>query len=731
MKHAAIFAGALSAACFAAHAASILPPVSAATAIQPPGALYPIALGDLANLNLGGGRELVCGRGMAPGQGPLNNFTLSQSQTHFFCQTPSGARDISVCFAGWGQGPAELAMPGSVFQGASASVASGGTGYSVNDVIIEPFSTAAGDFRAMTIRVSGIDPTTGAVTAAVIENPGVYRAPVANGAAQAGVAKGVTYSTVAATGAGTSFQVSPFTPVIAGWAVTGTNVPASTTVVSWNSSTGIGVLSNSTTGGGLANNQVLTFTSTGTGATFNFTWAAFAYHVRVGVEPVYTGVAGVAITGFAANAVKGATLGNANPDAISPRAGNDFQFQMRAADILVPESGVVCSDPIPINAPPGSTIGLRIFSNGMSLRRAGFASAQEYFAAGLPPVADLSTSGTMAGNGGAGGNTKSTIRPIGVYGTPQIYKPSFAFIGDSLCFGTTGGTPPNDYDDGFGDHGFVERALGASLPWTSFCSPSNQIAYLFTSNFGRAEQLGTIQQFNISNVFQALSINDFNVALATATTVLSEEQQLAAELRVRGVRSVGSMTNFPQTNASNVANATSCPQLELRNANLRVGLKTDGSGNYAVPVGFVSSSGSVGPGAGTVTMASAGAMSQAGAGGSTFAIVPGATISIQDASPENVVVTAVTATTWSAVFVNAHLSPFAFTAQSGYAATYDYVMDWGTNFEASIGSCTWGNFAAMTGDGTHLLAGANGATGGSGHGAAAALLAPMIAKNAK
>ena len=181
-------------------------------------------------------------------------------------------------------------------------------------------------------------------------------------------------------------------------------------------------------------------------------------------------------------------------------------------------------------------------------------------------------------------------------------------------------------------------------------------------------------------------------------------------------------------NSSNVA-STACPALEVRNGMLRIGLKTDGTGGYAstLPT-FASASGNVSAGSGTVTMSG---MSQSGQGGSTFSIVQGALINIADANAETVSVTSVSGNTWTATFTKSHTSPFNFTVQSPYYGTYDYVMDWGTNLETTLGSCTWANYATMTGDGTHLLAGNNGATGGNGHGIAAALLAPIFAANLK
>lgn len=97
-------------------------------------------------------------------------------------------------------------------------------------------------------------------------------------------------------------------------------------------------------------------TGAGTGATFATTWTPYAYAVRVGVEPVFSGggVAASSLTG--ANAIRQAVMG-------APRAVGSKLYA--SSDILVPSGGWVCTDTVPIPAVAnGAPIGLRTWMYG-------------------------------------------------------------------------------------------------------------------------------------------------------------------------------------------------------------------------------------------------------------------------------------------------------------------------------------------------------------------------------
>ena len=93
----------------------------------------------------------------------------------------------------------------------------------------------------------------------------------------------------------------------------------------------------------------------GTGATFSYAWTPYAYAVRAGVEPVFTG-GGVAAVTSGANAIRQAVMG-------TPRAIGSKLYA--SSDILVPSGGWVCTDTIPIPAVAnGAAIGLRTWMYG-------------------------------------------------------------------------------------------------------------------------------------------------------------------------------------------------------------------------------------------------------------------------------------------------------------------------------------------------------------------------------
>jgi hypothetical protein len=627
-------------------------------------------------------RTLVSNRAHVPDQA-VNNTSNFQTMNRLVYTSPTGASDLVLCFAGWHLGPAEFALPTANFSMATVTVTAGGSGHALNDIITLPSAAIAsgptGTPRVGRVRVVAV--SSGVVTAVAIEDPGIWSAPV-----------------------------------------TGAQTQAATT-------------------------------GSGTGATFTVTgWNAFATHVRVAVEPS----ASATQTTTGPNAIRPVKFGGQQSAGTSSVLSNTTMTP--SLDGEVPSGKMLCSDPVNVNIAAGGKFAVRVWTDGVSTGFGNIMSnAGDISGFGTPGTTDYSQSGVLSPQSGSGA---PAYGPALIMGTPATVKTTFAIMGTSIDWGTTGGTPSVDYGDSYGDQGWFQRAMGPTNPLVSFASAGNQINYLFNPNYGRQAELDAITRAGAQDIGSFYGVNDMNAALGNLdeAVVLADEVQLSSELRgIRTVKKVFTYTSPPYAASSaNTAPNATCARssgttwlgtngIEIRNFLLRQGLiPWNGSSGdtYAQPMtGLTLGAAAVSTGAQTITPS---AMTITG-NGASWSIAPGMTILVNPggADQEAVTVTATNdtytngyptaiGTTFTATFVNAHAagesitiySPYAHYAQYGQGG-YDFVIDWSTQLESSLGSCLW-VVTSDTGDGLHPSY-LTQMTGGHVH--MAAIAQPIIAAN--
>jgi hypothetical protein len=648
----------------------------------------------LINVNGYPNRVIVANRLHQPDQARLTSSNYQVMSRLIYTIWP-GTRDLVLCFAGWNTAPVESALVAANYVAQHVVVSNGGTGHAVNDIVALPtvaFTTApAGVARVTRLRVTSIGGTGGTqITGVAIEDPGIYTAPVTGAQAQA-----------------------------------------------------------STTG-------------SGTGATFTIDqYSEFTTHLRVGVEP--TASAAQSTSGL--NAIRPVRFnGSQSAGLVGGTAVNQITPNL---DGEVPAGKLICSDPVQAYVPIGGQIAVRTWINGIGSATGNYLSnvtLGDYETYGSPSTTDQSQSGTI---------TPLAASAVGVYGpalilgTPLQPMQSFANFGTSIDNGVTGGSPAQDLGDSYGNTGWIQRAVGTTNPIHSFSSSGNQIAYLFNSTYGRNAEMDLLTKAATTDIGVFFGINDLNPAVGNIdeAAVLNYETQLSSELRsIRTIQKIFTSTTTPYaTSGANTTPSATCVGksggswtntngLEIRNALLRVGLipfSGGVGGTYAPPATtFNSGSSTIGTGSQTVTPA---AMSVS-SGGATFSIVPGVIIVVDvgGANQEVVIPTATNATltngyptslgsTFTATFAKTHginvamtvYSPYAHYASSpstgvpGTSGGYDFVIDFGTALESSLGSCLWA-ITSDTGDGLHPSY-LTSTTGGQAH--MATIAQPIIAAN--
>lgn len=321
-------------------------------------------------------------------------------------------------------------------------------------------------------------------------------------------------------------------------------------------------------------NAVAQASTTGSGAsgTFTVVWQGFAQHIRAAVEPASSNGATSGTSAVRpvrwSGSVNAGTTGGIGNNTIAP-----------ALDLLIPPGKLICSDPVQITVPAGGQIAVRTFTDGPYtgfgdiLSNAGDASGF-----GSPNATDNSQSGTITPQAAS---SAPSYGPALILGRPLTTPAAiFGSIGDSICWGTTGGNPSVDLGDASGNKGWFARAVGPTAPVASTCSASNQIAYLFNASYGRSAQFDYFARAGVTDIGEFLSVNDLRSAggnVDLGNGVLANENRLAAELRALGVRRVFTSTNTPVTSTTAATSAAGTGTTATIGYN--------NSANYAIPVG--------------------------------------------------------------------------------------------------------------------------------------------------
>lgn len=495
----------------------------------------------------------------------------NQHGQHFF---PYGASAVQLLLPGWqktntlGGYRGESPVPSSVYYlKRIVSITSGGTQYGVGDFLVMP--TWGNGFTPAIIMVDAV--SAGVITRAHVVRGGVYKTPLADNTAhmaiwQAGFGFGayneITYTAGTLTSAGgyissagyggynyvlanTFLSIAPgpgasggtltpqfdlntlaITAITVGGTWTVSNVTDSNAVVAISSGASIGVL--------------------GAGATFVCEWDTAAYCARISIDPIYgTATSSGAGTGFSSHRTVYARKDH--PE----NTGQDVFGNTK--DIYVPSGGVVMSDLIPCDIAVGGSAGLRvcIFGDAPTSRYSSLAGEIR---------TDNFTNFDMSQGGNFGVSfpntaTKSPLwKPLALYGMPKQRGPSCLIFGDSRMMGVTGladSSGTDTYDIVSGSCGWVERALGNTMPLTNMCrSGETLLAVMRNRNsqydtLSKMAQMGKFPEFVVTN----LGVNDFT-ASQLASDIAIWEAQLVSDLRGFGAKVIVTDTTSPESTSS-------------------------------------------------------------------------------------------------------------------------------------------------------------------------------------
>lgn len=491
----------------------------------------------------------------------------NQRTEHWF---PYGATSIQIVLPGFSQiaGPTnyrgELTVTPSVYylKGIKA-ITTGGANYSVGDYIVMP--TWGNGLTPAIVLVDAVN--SGAVTAAHVVRGGAYTAPLVDNAApmavwQKGFGYGAyteipgysgsnlaaNYNTGMNSGGFNYVAANAFDSIAPGPGCTGGNLALTidpvTGAVTGTLPSGTWTCTN-TTGG----NAIVAISSgaslgvLGSGFTATMDWGTAAYMARISVDPTYSvETCTNQITGACAHRTVTASSGH-------PANVSQDLFGI-PGDIYVPSGDSVVTDPIPVNIPAGGSAGIRMmlygnFPTGRYFQlpgEAGAASATVY---------DL----TQAGQYGAGFVNQSlqqpVLQPLAIIGKPQVNGVSVLVVGDSRAQGID--SIPNastldTYDLTSGSVGWLERAVGTTMPITNF-SRTGDSAYGWMRN--RVMRYKAFRTIAATGKFPELcyenmSANDFNQGFSYAS-VLAAETELVSDLRGFGCKFVFTDTDDPWT----------------------------------------------------------------------------------------------------------------------------------------------------------------------------------------
>ena len=177
--------------------------------------------------------------------------------------------------------------------------------------------------------------------------------------------------------------------------------------------------------------------SAGASASFSFVWGEYAMAANLGIEP---------------------TANQAGTNAASIiKAGAGLRYDGLAVQstLLVPDGGMLITDPIRLPLPRGAQIAERITTIGAPPGVQRTTMGVDYFAsAATARTSPGAFTGTLAG--GTGSAAMGTI----TLGRPSAPAPWFCIVGDSIDYGIVGGggaTP--DTGDVAQNSGWIERGL--------------------------------------------------------------------------------------------------------------------------------------------------------------------------------------------------------------------------------------------------------------------------------
>lgn len=244
--------------------------------------------------------------------------------------------------------------------------------------------------------------------------------------------------------------------------------------------------------------------SAGVGATFSFGWAEYGIAAQLGIEPT----ANQAGVGSASIITGGIGL---RYDGLAPNS-----------TLLVPDAGLVVTDPIRLALPKGAAIAERVATIGAPPGVQRTTMGLDYFAsAGTWRTGALTQTTLAAGTGAA------TMGMI-TLGVPGSATPWACIVGDSIDYGIVGGagTTP-DSGDAQQNSGWVERglALAGGFGLLSITRTGDALADWYGSTNRRFMRLGMLSQlagtinFGTCVFVAGLAINDVTAGASSASII--------------------------------------------------------------------------------------------------------------------------------------------------------------------------------------------------------------------
>jgi hypothetical protein len=487
---------------------------------------------------------------------------------------PYGARSLRLILPGWA--PIASAQPfrgdqaiaNSILYMTSATVVSGGSQYSVGDILVMPVWGAG--FEPALLYVDAV--AAGVITKVHVLRGGAYQltTPLADGTGQMAVwqatfgygayseSQGFTgsnlngYNLSNLNGGARYVAANTFISVASGPACTGGTISATvdSAVSAINSTPPAGTWTCTDTthmNAVYAISSGATLGGLGSGATFNFTWQGAAYLARVSVDPVWTDeTCSNQLTGVCVHvpATASSPYPNAGPDAL----GNTM-------DIYVPSGADVVTDPIPINIAPGASFGIRTFVFGSVPQSRMTVTNGE----GQATASFTNYDKTMFSSFGQGAVTSPAgmLEFVGILGQPTVAgpTPSLLSITDSRGAGTIGfaNTSGFDvYDYTGGSQGWLERAVNNTMPIVAYNHSGDAIYYWQRNHQMHLDGLKKVAGFGKfpELCYQGMSINDENQLALSFATVAASEAQLVKELRGLGCKFVFATTDDPVASVS-------------------------------------------------------------------------------------------------------------------------------------------------------------------------------------
>lgn len=232
--------------------------------------------------------------------------------------------------------------------------------------------------------------------------------------------------------------------------------------------------------------------------------------------------------------------------------------------ILLPMSGIVETDSIPIDIPVSGRIGIKAtwitgvcptgrapdnIVHGASINNEGAFKGTTW---------NDETTGTYTSIGEA--TSAYLFQPAAIMGIPKKKLPAIFGFGDSRTVGTGAGQGTYVYFDSVDDYGNVgcfERALsqdyGCFYPWTNFSKGGIALDHYFGTTtpltFGHQDIINIIRMIKPTAVYLYLCTNDINTG-QPYNTVRLREQQLIAEIKGCGVKYVFTSTMEPYTTST-------------------------------------------------------------------------------------------------------------------------------------------------------------------------------------